>query len=219
MTEECSSLIEDIERHQLMVAVRTASPDEAYRAALACIDGGIRFIEITFSVPDAASVIRELSTDDRATVGAGTILSLEDAREARNAGASYLVSPHCDEEIIRFTKEEGLLSIPGGCTPTEIYRAYRAGGDIIKIFPFVQMGGLSFLKEIRGPLPFIRYMLAGGLNLDNMADYLSARATCILIGSSIIKPELVGTGAWQSITDLARQFVRKTAGLLAGDQA
>ena len=160
-----------------MVAVRTASPDEAYRAALACIDGGVRFIEITFSVPDAASVIRELCTDDRVTVGAGTILSLEDARKAKNAGASYLVSPHCDEEIIRFTQEEGLLSIPGACTPTEIYRAYRAGGDIIKIFPFVQMGGLSFLKEIRGPLPFIRYMLAGGLNLDNMADYLSARAT------------------------------------------
>ncbi len=218
MAEKCSSLIENIERHQLMVAVRTASPDEAYRAALACIDGGIRFIEITFSVPDAASVIRELCTDDRATVGAGTILCLEDARKAKNAGASYLVSPHCDEEIVRFTKEEGLLSIPGACTPTEIYRAYRAGGDIIKIFPFVQMGGLSFLKEIRGPLPFIRYMLAGGLNLDNMADYLSARASCILIGSSIIRPELVKAGAWQSITDLARSFVQKTTGLLAGDQ-
>jgi 2-dehydro-3-deoxyphosphogluconate aldolase/(4S)-4-hydroxy-2-oxoglutarate aldolase len=201
-----------------MVAVRTASPDEAYRAALACIDGGVRFIEITFSVPDAASVIKELCTDDRATVGAGTILSLEDARKARNAGASYLVSPHCDEEIIRFAKEEGLLSIPGACTPTEIYRAYRAGGDIVKIFPFVPLGGLGFLKEIRGPLPFIRYMLAGGLNLDNMADYLSARASCILIGSSIIKPELVKTGAWQSITDLARLFVQKTADLLAGDQ-
>jgi 2-dehydro-3-deoxyphosphogluconate aldolase/(4S)-4-hydroxy-2-oxoglutarate aldolase len=202
-----------------MVAVRTATPDEAYRAALACIDGGIRFIEITFSVPDAASVIKELSADDRATVGAGTILCLEDARKARNAGASYLVSPHCDEEIIRFAKEEGLLSIPGACTPTEIYRAYRAGGDIVKIFPFVPLGGLGFLKEIRGPLPFIRYMLAGGLNLDNMADYLSARASCILIGSSIIKPELVKTGAWQLITDLARLFVQKTAGLLAGDQA
>jgi len=201
-----------------MVAVRTATPDEAYRAALACIDGGIRFIEITFSVPDAASVIKELSADDRATVGAGTILCLEDAHKAKNAGASYLVSPHCDEEIIRFAKGEGLLSIPGACTPTEIYRAYRAGGDIIKIFPFVQMGGLGFLKEIRGPLPFIRYMLAGGLNLDNMADYLSARASCILIGSSIIKPELVKAGAWQSITDLARLFVQKTTAMLSGDQ-
>ena len=218
MTENCSTLIENIERHQLMVAVRTATPDEAYRAALACIDGGVRFIEITFSVPDAASVIKELSADDRATVGAGTILCLEDARKVRNAGASYLVSPHCDEEIIRFAKEEGLLSIPGACTPTEIFRAYRAGGDIIKIFPFVPLGGLSFLKEIRGPLPFVRYMLAGGLNLDNMAAYLSARASCILIGSSIIKTELVKTGAWQSITDLARLFVQKTTDLMAGDQ-
>lgn len=211
MTEKCTALINDIERQQLMVAVRTATPEEAYNAAVACIEGGIKFIEITFSVPGAESVIKKLCADSRVTVGAGTVLTLPEARKALNAGASYIVSPNCDEEIIKFTKGEGLVSIPGACTPTEIYRAYKAGGDIIKIFPFVQMGGLGFLKEIRGPLPFIRYMLAGGVNLDNIADYLKAGASCILIGSSIIRQEFVKAGDWQAIADLARKFVQKTA--------
>jgi 2-dehydro-3-deoxyphosphogluconate aldolase/(4S)-4-hydroxy-2-oxoglutarate aldolase len=205
------SLIENIELHQLMVAVRTDTADEAYKAAAACIDAGVKFVEITFSVPDADSVIRDLSADNRVTVGAGTVLNLNDACKALKAGASYLVSPNCDEEIIQFAKKEGLISIPGACTPTEIYRAHKAGGDIVKIFPFVQVGGLGFLKEIRGPLPFIRYMLAGGVNLDNIHDYMSARASCILVGSSIIKRELVKMGDWKAISDHAARFVRKIA--------
>ena len=208
MIENSSALIDDIERHRLMVAVRTDTPEEAYKAAAACVEGGIKYVEITFSVPEAESVIRKLSSD-RISAGAGTVLSLEDARKAVDAGASYIVSPNCDEEIIRFTKAEGLVSIPGACTPTEIYRAFRAGGDIIKIFPFVQIGGLSFLREIRGPLPFIRYMPAGGVNLDNMSDYLEAGAHCILVGSSIIRRELVKAGRWHVISDLAKRFVRK----------
>ncbi len=213
MTGKCLALLEDIGKHQLMVAVRTTTPRDAYSAALACIEGGIKYIEITFSVPEAESVIRELSADSRVTVGAGTVLTLSDAQKAIHAGASYLVSPNCDEELIKFTKGEGLVSIPGACTPTEIYRAYRAGGDIIKIFPFVQMGGLGFLREVRGPLPFIKYMLAGGVNLDNLSDYLAAGASCILIGSAIIKREFVQSGQWQSIADLAKSFVQKTAEL------
>lgn len=219
MTETCAALLEKIERNQIMVAVRTDSPESAYNAALACIEGGVKCLEITFSVPGAETVIKRLSTDSRVAVGAGTVLTLTDAQKAIDAGASYIVSPNCDEEIIQFTKKAGLLSIPGACTPTEIYRAYRAGGDIVKIFPFVQMGGLGFLKELRGPLPFIRYMLAGGVNLDNISDYLKVRASCILVGSSIIRPELVQAGDWQGITGLARQLVQKAEDALAHMQS
>lgn len=215
MTEQCAALLETIERHQIMVAVRTDSPESAYNAALACIEGGVKCLEITFSVPGAETVIKKLSSDSRVAVGAGTVLTLTDAQKALDAGASYIVSPNCDEEIIQFTKQAGLLSIPGACTPTEIYRAYKAGGDIVKIFPFVQMGGLAFLKELRGPLPFIRYMLAGGVNLDNISDYLKVRASCILVGSSIIRPELIKAGDWQGITSLARQLVQKADDALA----
>ena len=105
MAEPQLALIENIERHQIMVAVRTDTAEEAYNAAVACISGGVKFIEITFSVPGADSVISDLIADSRVTVGAGTVLNLEDARKALKAGASYLISPNCDEEIIGFTKE------------------------------------------------------------------------------------------------------------------
>jgi 2-dehydro-3-deoxyphosphogluconate aldolase/(4S)-4-hydroxy-2-oxoglutarate aldolase len=203
------SLIENLKRHQLMVAVRTETPESAYNAATACIEGGIRFIEITFSVPGADEVIKRLSKDGRVAVGAGTVLSVDDVRNALKAGASYIVSPNFDEEVVKFTKKEGALSIPGACTPTEIYRAYKAGGDIIKLFPFVEIGGIDFLKAISGPLPFVRYMLCGGVTLDNILKYLSANAAGLLIGTAIIRRDLVAAGDWNSIAALSRTFVRK----------
>ncbi len=110
---------------------------------------------------------------------------------------------------MKFTKKEGAVSIPGACTPTEIYRAYEAGGDIIKLFPFVEIGGLEFLKVIRGPFPFIKFLLCGGVNLDNVSRYLKANAAGILVGSSIIKNELVLAGDWESIRENAERFVLK----------
>jgi 2-dehydro-3-deoxyphosphogluconate aldolase/(4S)-4-hydroxy-2-oxoglutarate aldolase len=202
-------LIEKIQRHQLMVAVRTDTPEQAYQAAAACVEGGIRFVEVTFSVPDADEVIKKLSRDERVTVGAGTVLSVAEAKRALQAGAEYIVSPNFDEEVVAFTKREGAVSIPGACTPTEIYRAHKAGGDIIKLFPFVEIGGLGFLRVIRGPFPFIRYMLCGGVNLDNIGGYLSAKAAGILIGSAILKKDLVRSGDWTAIAGLARTFVLK----------
>lgn len=201
--------IERLERYQIMIAVRTDTAEHAYKAAMSCIDGGVKFIEITFSVPDADDVIKRLSSDSRMTVGAGTILNVADAKKAIKAGARYIVSPNFDEDVVKFTKKDGIISIPGACTPAEIYRAYTAGGDIIKLFPFVEIGGLDFLKTIRGPFPFIKYMLCGGVTQDNISGYLAARAAGILVGSAIIKRELVKSENWKSIAELARIFVKK----------
>lgn len=204
--------IKDLKRNQLMVAIRTESAEDAYHAAMACVEGGVRFIEITFSVPGADEVISRMSGDERVVVGAGTVLTTDDARKALKAGASYLVSPAFDEEVVTFAKKEGVISIPGACTPTEIYRAYKAGGDIIKLFPFVEIGGLDFLKAIRGPLPFVRYMLCGGATLENISKYLAADAAAILIGAAIIRRDLVAAKDWASIAGLARSFVGKVEG-------
>ena len=201
------NLIEELKKHQLMVAVRTETAEDAYNAAVACIEGGIRFIEVTFSVPGADDVIRSLSKDKRAAVGAGTVLSAEDVRKALNAGASYIVSPNFDEHVVKFTKKEGAMSVPGACTPTEVFRAYKGGGDVIKLFPFVEIGGLGFLKAIRGPMPFVRYMLCGGANLENVSKYLAAGAAGILIGTAIIKRDLVASKDWNAIAGLAKSFV------------
>ncbi len=205
------TLLQEIEKNQLMVAVRTDSAEKAYLAAEACARGGVRFVEITFSVPGAEEVIKKLVAGGKLRVGAGTVLSVEEAKKAIKAGAEYIVSPGLDEEVVKFTKREGLLSIPGAATPTEIYRAYRAGGDIIKLFPFVEMGGLDFLRVVRGPLPFIRYMLCGGVNLENLPRYLAARASAILVGSAIIRSDLVRGGDWDAIAGLSGAFVQKVA--------
>ena len=201
--------IEELKTHQLMVAVRTETAEDAYNAAAACMEGGIRFVEITFSVPGADEVIRRLSKDKRAAVGAGTVLSTADVKKALHAGASYIVSPNFDEEVVKLTKKEGAISIPGACTPTEIYRAYKGGGDIIKLFPLVEIGGLGFLKAIRGPMPFVRYMLCGGANLENVPNYLATRAAGILVGTAIIRRDLVAAKDWDAIAGLAKSFVGK----------
>ncbi len=201
--------LQNLKRHQLIVAIRTPTAEEAYGAAMACVEGGIRFLEITFSVPGAEEVIARVRKDSRVTVGAGTVLTVEEAKKALKAGASYLVSPVCDEAVIGFAKKEGVVAIPGACTPTEIYRAYTAGGDIVKLFPFVEIGGLSFLKAIRGPLPFIPYMLCGGANLENVSSYLAADAAAILIGAAIVRRDLVAAKDWGAVAGLARNFVAK----------
>lgn len=203
------TLLDRIEEYQLMVAVRTDTTESAFKAAEACIKGGVNLIEITFTVPEAEEAIKKLRRNNSVVVGAGTVLSISDARKAIQAGAEYIVSPNLDEKIVKFTKKEGALSIPGACTPTEICRAYKAGGDIIKLFPFVEIGGLDFLKVIRGPLPFIKYMLSGGVTLDNISRYLAAKASCILVGSAIIKRELVMAEDWASITELSKRFIQK----------
>jgi 2-dehydro-3-deoxyphosphogluconate aldolase/(4S)-4-hydroxy-2-oxoglutarate aldolase len=203
------SVIENIERHQLVVVIRTERPEDAYEAARAAIRGGVRLVEITFSVPRAEEVIGRLAREEDVTVGAGTVLSIAQAGKAIEAGASYIVSPHLDEDIVRFTKAAGAVSIPGAATPTEILRAHRAGGDIIKLFPFVEMGGLKFLKTIRGPLPFIKYMPSGGVTIENVSEYLEASVSGIIVGSSIIKAELVKAADWEGIARLARSFVDK----------
>jgi 2-dehydro-3-deoxyphosphogluconate aldolase/(4S)-4-hydroxy-2-oxoglutarate aldolase len=203
--------IEKIERYQLVAVIRTDAPEEAYEAARACIEGGVKLVEITFSVPDAEDVIKRLVGIDGITIGAGTVLRVSEAEKALKAGASYIVSPHLDEDVVGFTKSAGAVSIPGASTPTEIMRAHRAGGDIIKLFPFVEMGGLKFLKTIRGPLPFIKYMPSGGVTLENVSEYLAAGVSGIIVGSALIKRGLVKSGDWQAITELARKLVEQIA--------
>lgn len=212
------SVIDFMEKHQLTVAIRTDTPEEAYGAATACIKGGIKLVEITFSVPEAVDVIKKISRTEGVAVGAGTVLNVADARKALGAGASYIVSPNLDEKIVRFTKKEGALSIPGACTPTEIYRAYRAGADIIKLFPFVEIGGLGFLKAIRGPFPFVKFMLCGGATMENITAYVAAKAAGILVGSAIVRRELVRRQDWPAITELSRAFVEKVKEGLPGLQ-
>ena len=140
----------------------------------------MRFVEVTFTVPGAAEVIRTLSGEGQVHVGAGTVLSEEQARTGIEAGARFIVSPSLELDLVPVCREAGVASIPAGATPTEIVRALRSGADLVKIFPADCVGGPHFIRQMLGPFPEARFMVSGGVNKENVAEYatLESRASC-----------------------------------------
>src|SRR5947209_14133963 len=160
------------------------------------------------SVPDSLDVIKELrrTVGDRVLLGAGTILDAETARAALLAGAEYLVSPTLNLDVIRLCRRYDKVVMPGAFTPTEILTAWEAGADIVKVFP-AEVLGPAFFKAMRGPLPQIRLMPTGGVDLNTAADFLRAGACCLGIGSQLVEPKAIAERNFDRIRDLARQSV------------
>src|SRR4051794_18412036 len=186
------------------------SPDSArlVEVCRALADGGVSVVEITMSVPDALDVVREVrrALDDRVLLGAGTILDPETARAALLAGAEYLVAPTLNLEVIRLCQRYDKIVMPGAFTPTEILPAWEAGADIVKVFP-AEVVGPAFFKALRGPLPQVRLMPTGGVDLNTAADFLKAGACCLGVGSQLVEPAAVAERNFDRIRDLARQYV------------
>jgi len=171
--------------------------------------GGIRFMEITINSPNALSVIEEVSGQmhNRMLVGAGTVLDPDTARNAITAGASFIISPTLDAEIIKTTKKYGVVSIPGAFTPSEIFSAHSLGADIVKVFP-ARMGP-DYIRDILAPLPHIPLMPTGGVGLDNIREFHYAGAVAFGIGSSLVNAKHEMDEAYFSqLTEKARMFVK-----------
>ena len=156
----------------------------------ALADGGVNVVEITMTVPDALDVLRQVrrALGDRLLLGAGTILDPETARAALLAGAEYLVAPTVNLDVIRLCQRYDKLVMPGAFTPTEILTAWEAGADIVKVFP-AEVLGPAFFKAMRGPLPQIRLMPTGGVDLNTAADFLRAGACCLGVGGQLVEPK------------------------------
>ncbi len=163
--------------------------------------------EITFTVPDAVEVIRQVRREVGTTVclGAGTVLDPETARAAILAGAEYIVAPTVNLDVIRLCRRYDVPVMPGAFTPTEVVAAWEAGADIVKIFP-ADVGGPNFLKALRGPLPQIRMMPTGGVDLNTATAFLKAGACCLGVGGSLVEPQAVAKGDFAHLRDLAAQF-------------
>ena len=159
----------------VVAVVRSESPSELISVVRALADGGVVAAEITLTVPDALIVIRAVRDElgDAVVLGAGTVLDAETARMAILAGAEFLVAPSTDLEVIRLARRYGKVIMPGAFTPTEVVRAWEAGADVVKVFP-ADVGGPSYLKALRGPLPQIRLMPTGGVDLDTAEGFLRA---------------------------------------------
>ena len=191
----------------IVAVVRSPDSQQLVDVVRALADGGVTVAEITMTVPDALDVLRQVrnALGDRVLLGAGTILDAETARAALLAGAEYLVSPTLNLDVIRLCQRYEKLVMPGAFTPTEILAAWEAGADIVKVFP-AEVVGPAFIKALRGPLPQIRLMPTGGVDLTTAAAFLKAGACCLGIGSQLVEPAAVAARNFDRLRDLARQY-------------
>ena len=199
-------LIQEMGRTRLVAVVRSKSAEEALATAKAVAEGGVQFIEITFSVPSALDVIEILVAEGRLHVGAGTVLSNEEAEEAIGTGAQFIVSPSLELNLIPICHDANVPCIPGAATPTEILAAARAKADLVKIFPADTIGGPDFVRQMSGPFPNIRFMVSGGVSLTNIKGYVQAGVTGICLGSAYLTSTLAQKGHGGLVSEL-QQFV------------
>jgi len=178
--------LEEIKKNKVIAVIRAETPDKALEFGRGCIEGGLKLIEVTFSFPRAERVISELSKIDGVQVGAGTILNADMAAKALESGAGFLVSPHTDEEIIDVARSKRVPTIQGALTSNEIVNALKSGVDIVKVFPVSAVGGPSYIKAIKDPLPYAEIMTTGGVNYDNFLDYIKAGACAVGLSSAFL---------------------------------
>lgn len=191
----------------IVAVVRSQSGAQLVEVCRALADGGVTVAEITFTVPDALDVLKAVKKElgDRILLGAGTVLDTETARAAILAGAEYLVSPTLNIDVIKLTRRYGKLSMPGAFTPTEILAAHEAGADIVKIFP-AEVVGPGFFKAIHGPLPQVRLMPTGGVDLTTAEKFLAAGACCLGLGSQLIEAKALAAGDMAAIRTNASKY-------------
>lgn len=191
----------------LVAVIRAKGSEQASRIADACAEGGVGAIEITFTVPDAAAVIADLLRRDGARdilIGAGTVLDPETARIAILAGAQFIVGPSLNVETARLCNRYQVPYMPGAATIKEIVEAMECGADIIKIFPGETLGP-AFVKAVRGPLPDACLMPTGGVSVENVGEWIKAGCVAVGVGGNLTAG--AKSGDFQSITDLAREFI------------
>ncbi len=206
----------------MVAIVRAPESRHLVEAIAALADGGVTVTEVTMTVPGALDVLRRARTElgDRVLLGVGTVLDAETAQDALAAGAEFIVAPTLDFDVIRVCKRAGKLVMPGALTPTEILTAWRAGADIVKVFP-AEAVGPAFFRAMRGPLPHVRLMPTGGVYPTTARDFLAAGACCLGVGSQLVEPAAVAAGNFARLRDLARQYtavVREFRATAGGDQ-
>ena len=201
-------VLEKVKELGLLAVIRGPSPELTVQMVEALIIGGVKGIEITYSTPNAEEVLKKLAAKfgDSIVLGMGTLTKPEQAESAKAAGANFLVSPICEPELVKAMVATGLLTMAGALTPTEVYRAYSLGTDVVKIFPG-SLGGPAYIKALKGPFPYIPMMPTGGVNAGNAADWFAAGVVAVGAGSELCPPQLAKEGKFDEITKKAAEFV------------
>ncbi|HEU4711080.1 MAG TPA: bifunctional 4-hydroxy-2-oxoglutarate aldolase/2-dehydro-3-deoxy-phosphogluconate aldolase [Pyrinomonadaceae bacterium] len=205
-----AAVLKTIREIGIIPVVRAQSADEAMKAIDAIREGGISILEITMTVPGAIGVIEQVCAryGSEAVVGAGTVLDGETARACILAGARFVVSPSLNLETIEVCRRYGVAVMPGALTPTEVVQAWTAGADFVKVFPAGAVGGASYIKSLKAPLPQIELVPTGGVSLKTAADFIKAGASALGVGADLVDVKAIREGQASVITERAREFVR-----------
>lgn len=200
--------------NKLIVIVRGVAKEKLIPLAEAMYNGGIRMLEVTYSAngrvtdEDTAESIRMLAEHfgERMDIGAGTVLTERQVELTAEAGGKFIISPDTSVEVIKKTRELGLVSMPGALTPTEIQTAHKAGADFVKLFPITSLGP-EYVKAVTAPLSHIRLLAVGGVDTENIPEYLKVGVCGFGIGSAITDKKMIESGDFESITALAKKYV------------
>ena len=205
------NLTDNQELLRLVAILRGVSLAEALEATEVFVDAGIKAVEVTYNTEDAPKIIHSLVSKygNRLVVGAGTVMTTADVSSARQEGASFVLSPDCNPEVIRASKDLGLFSVPGAFTATEVAAAHRAGADMVKLFPAGRLGP-GYMKDLLGPLNNIKFMAVGGIDLSNAGAFLEAGASSVGIGSSLVDMNLIKSKKFSELKALATEFLKRT---------
>lgn len=209
-----NEVVQFIEDNKVMVICRGLYNEDLMKVVDALYAGGVRLAEVTFdqNYPDAvektSGAIRQLKEKyPDMKVGSGTVTSVEQVKATKEAGGEFCLSPNVNVEVIKATKEEGLVSIPGALTPTEILQAHEAGADIVKIFPAGWLG-LRYLKDIKGPINHVKFLAAAGVNEENFADYLKAGYCAAGISGRLLDKKVIEQQNYAELTRRAQVFTK-----------
>lgn len=207
------TIIKKMEEQKVIAIIRGVEPEKNLKVAKALYEGGIRMIEVTFDQKDeekqkgTAESIRRISECFRGEVyvGAGTVTSVKLVEMAAEAGAQYIISPDTSEAVIKKTRELGLVSMPGALTPTEIMNAHRWGADFVKLFPIGSLG-TAYIKAVKAPLNHIKLLAVGGVNENNIMEFLDAGCCGAGIGGNLVNKKWIESEAFEKITETARKL-------------
>jgi len=205
-----AAVLQTIRDIGIIPVVRAQSAEEAMLAIDAIREGGISILEITMTVPGAVGVIEEVANrySGDALVGAGTVLDGDTARACILAGARFVVSPSLNLETIEVCRRYGVAVMPGALSPTEVVQAWSAGADFVKVFPAGAVGGASYIKALKAPLPQIELVPTGGVSLKTAADFIKAGASALGVGADLVDLKAIREGQQKLITERAREFVK-----------
>ncbi|MBP1969322.1 2-dehydro-3-deoxyphosphogluconate aldolase/(4S)-4-hydroxy-2-oxoglutarate aldolase [Virgibacillus natechei] len=201
-------LINRLTENGVVAVIRNIPKEKIMKVAESLIEGGVHALEVTLDGDDPLIMIEDLTTEfqDRAIIGAGTVLDEMSAERAIGSGAQFIVSPILKKEVIQATRRHGKVSIPGVMTPTEMVEAIEWGADIVKVFP-ASVGGLEFIKNVKGPLPHIPIIPTGGVDAHNAADFIKAGAIAIGAGGNLVDRKAVLEEDYAKLTAMAKEYV------------